>query len=346
MAISWSWAFNNESGVDLEDMGWVLESTWSGRGQPSTTFTYTYAGSPTRYSWKQDNNSGGNEISHPLVTFQPQGWVTYAVYYDSASIGFFARIFEIVGNGASTYLFHQGSGVMALYVRNTLKVTFNDPLLTNQWNYISVKYDMTGTTWTGQVYVNGVEQTTLQSQGGGSATTNGQVKFYGSSSVNGQNTYFAQIIQYDDPNDAGETPYFVTRCDPLSDRGSTPGKWTPTGGGSDFSQLGSPFDPLSYVENTSPVSGDYVECRASPLSDASQLNLSGVTVAAITTHDYTEGTGVSARCGIADAAATVFGDPVTPTASTTSYCFATSDQQPSGGNWVTGSSVIVRHEIV
>jgi hypothetical protein len=278
-----------------------------------------------------------------LTTFQPQGWVTFAVFYDAASINSFKRIFEIVGNGASTYLFHQGSGVVALYVRNTLKVTFNDSLLTNQWNYIAVRYDMTATTWTGQVYVNGVEQTTLQSQTGGNVTTNGQVKFYGSTSGT-RTTYFGQIIQYDDPNDAGETPYFVTRCDPLSDR-ATSGTWTSTGA-NNFSQLGSPFDPVSYVENASPSSGDYVECRASPLSDASQLNLSGVTVAAITTHDYTEGTGVSARCGIADAAATVFGDPVTPTASTTSYCFATSDQQPSGGNWVTGSSVIVRHEIV
>ena len=344
MAISWSWAFNNESGVDLEDMGWVLESTWSGRGQPSTTFTYTYAGSPTRYSWKQDNNSGGNEISPPLVTFQPQGWVTYAVYYDSASIGFYARLFEILGNGASTYLFHGGSGVISLYVKNTFKATFNDPLLTNQWNYIAVKYDMTATTWTAQVYVNGVEQTTLQSQTGANVTTNGQVKFYGSSSVNGQNTYFAQIIQYDDPADAGETPYFVTRCDPLSDR-ATSGTWTSTGA-NNFSQLGSPFSQATYVENASPSTGDYVECRASPLSDASQLNLSGVTVAAITTHDYTEGTGVDVRAGIADAAATVFGDPVTPALGVTSYCFATSETQPSGGNWVTGSSVIVRHEIV
>jgi len=344
MAISWSWAFGNESGIFLENMGWVLESTSSTRGQPDSTRVYSYAGSPTRWSWAQDNNSGGNEISPPLTTFQPQGWVTYAVYYDSASVGFFARIFEILGNGASTYLFHQGNGVIALYVKNTLKVTFNDPFLTNQWNYVSVRYDMTGTTWTAQVYVNGVEQTTLQSQTGANVTTNGQVKFYGSSSVNGRNTYFAQIVQYDDPNDAGETPYFVTRCDPLSDR-ATSGTWTSTGA-NNFSQLGSPFDPLSYVENGSPSSGDYVECRSSPLSDASQLNLSGVTVAAITTHDYTEGTGVDVRCGIADAGAVVLGDPVTPTATTTSYCFATSDQQPSGGNWVTGSSVIVRHEIV
>ena len=344
MAITWSWAFGNESGVDLEDMGWVLESTWSGRGEPSTAFTYTYAGSPTRYSWVQDNNSGGNEISPPLATFQPQGWVTYAVYYDSASIGFYAVLFTVNGNGSAVYLRHDGNGVISLFVRNTFKTTFNDSLLTNQWNYIAVKYDMTGTTWEGQVYVNGVQQTGLESQGGGSATTNGQVKLFGSSSVNGKNTYFAQIIQYDGPADAGETPYFVTRCDPLSDR-ATSGTWTSTGA-NNFSQLGSPFSQATYVENASPSTGEYVECRASPLSDASQLNLSGVTVAAITTHDYTEGTGVDVRCGIADAAATVFGDPVTPSLGVTSYCFATSETQPSGGNWVTGSSVIVRHEIV
>jgi hypothetical protein len=343
MAISWSWAFGNESGIFLENMGWVLESTSSARGQPDSTIVYSYAGSPTRYSWAQDANSGGDEISPPLTTFQPQGWITFAVYYDAASLNFFSNPIRIAGSGSTIYLRHDGAGVISLFVRNTLKTTFNDPLLTNQWNYIAVKYDMTTTTLSAQVYFNGVEQTTLQTQTGGGVTTNGQITLLGSTSGT-RTTYFGQIIQYDDPADAGETPYFVTRCDPLSDR-ATSGTWTSTGA-NNFSQLGSPFDPLSYVQNASPSTGDYVECRASPLSDASQLNLSGVTVAAITTHDYTEGTGVSARCGIADAAATVFGDPVTPTASTTSYCFATSDQQPSGGNWVTGSSVIVRHEIV
>jgi hypothetical protein len=343
MAISWSWAFNNESGVDLANMGWVLESTSSTRGQPSTAFTYTYAGSPTRYSWAQDANSGGDEISPPLTTFQPQGWITFAVYYDAASLGFFSNPIRIAGNGSTIYLRHDGNGVISLFVRNVLKATFNDPLLTKQWNYIAVRYDMTTTTWSAQVYVNGVEQTPLESQTGGGVTTNGQVTLLGSTSGT-RTTYFAQIIQYDDPNDAGETPYFVTRCDPLSDR-ATSGTWTSTGA-NNFSQLGSPFNQATYVENGTPSTGDYVECRASPLSDASQLNLSGVTVAAITTHDYTEGTGVDVRCGIADAAATVFGDPVTPSLGVTSYCFATSETQPSGGNWVTGSSVIVRHEIV
>ena len=58
-------------------------------------------------------------------------------------------------------------------------------------------------TWSGRVYVDGVAVTALHTDSQSAETTGG---LFCGGTTNGQHTYFAQIIAYDDTADAGQTP--------------------------------------------------------------------------------------------------------------------------------------------
>ena len=345
MAVHWSWAFGAESGATLSgDMGWTVPVA-GGTVTGDSGVTYTYAGSPTRYSMSV---SSFRHIRTPSAVFVPEGWLAMPIYcatdwYKQATNG---TIFEIVATSGKRIYAYQTSpsgtaptGTIEVFVGSTSVGTFN--LQVNTWYYLAVKYKIDDANWSVDVFVDGASVASGTSAEGSESTgTYG----FGGFSYNGL-AHVGQIIVYDWSGTGQEDAIFVTRCDSISDRAVT-GTWTPSTGTDQYDVIDSPFSTATYTENTSASVGVYVECRSSPLSDASQLNLSGVTVRSVCTHDFSEGSGVSVKASICDSTACTSGAAVTPATGTTSYCFAVSDTQPSGGAWQTGSSVIVKHEVV
>lgn len=337
MSLKWCWAFGQESSALLQsDMGWVWGNTSTGTGQPTNTITYTYAGSPGRYSWSQDDG-GANSFTLPATSFTPQGWVSIAFYADGTAYNF-SRLIEIRGgtSGRSIYLQGNGAAGMSLYVDNVFKETFTLPL--NDWQYVSLQYDFTATLWEGRAYVNGAAATAAYTDSR-SAETTGITLLAGC--VGGTRaSLFAQIAIYDDTADAGQTPYYCTRVAPDTDT-STVGTWVPTGADNHSSTNTDPFSAASYTEEATPSSGDQVVTSLAALNTA--LGVTAGTVVGCTAHTYSSGTAVQAFAAVRDSGGSyAVGATVTPdTPPDTTYAFAT---QTAG---FTGTSTInFKYEIV
>ena len=160
MAIKWSWAFGPESATTLETMGWDAEDTSTSYGEPSTAITYTYTGSPTRYSWRQDDYAFGQQIRIPTGCSGPEGWIAAPVYV-SGTYTQGRSVIQVVGASSGRYISIQmktsATDTFALYVDNTEKATFT--MTANDWHYVALQYSMTGSTWSGRVYVDGTAAT-------------------------------------------------------------------------------------------------------------------------------------------------------------------------------------------
>ncbi len=345
MSVHWSWAFGAESGATLSgDMGWTVPVA-GGTVTGDSGVTYTYSGSPTRYSMSL---SSFRHIRTPPAVFIPEGWLAMPIYcatnwYSEATNG---TIFEVVATSGKRIYAYQTSpsgtaptGTIEVFVGSTSVGTFN--LQVNTWYYVAVKYKIDDANWSVDVFVDGASVVSGTSAEGSEST--GTYGFGGFSYAG--LAHVGQMIVYDWTGTGQEDPQFVTRCDPISDAGSS-GAWSPSAGTDQFDVIDSPFSTATYTENTSASVGDYVECRSSPLTDASQLNLSGVTVRSVSAHDFSEGSGISVKASICDASACASGGAVTPSTGITSYCFSTSDTEPSGGAWTTSSTIGVKHEVV
>ena len=344
MAIKWSWAFGTETPTVLEEMTWDFQSV--GAGAASTTQTYTYVGSPTRRSMAMDDPFLSNLFRAPTDAFSPQGWLSAAVYIDfNAGAGTNSNtILSITGGGTSRGIYIRSTNVStntySLYVDNVFKENFT--LLPNRWNYIGLLYDMSSNPWSGRVYVDGVAVTALHTDAQSAETTGG---LFCGGTTNGQHTYFAQIIAYDDTADAGQDPYFVTRVDPMADTSTTPGggAWTSTAA-DNHSALESPFSAASYVNNDPTVGGNDVIVSTTNL--ATQLGTVPSTVAAVTVHTWATGSGVTGRTELSDDNATyTAGNTITPSVNAT-YTYATNIAQPSGGAWTSASNIFYKYEVI
>lgn len=341
MAIKWSWAFGTETPTVLEEMTWDFQTLAA--GAVSTTQTYTYVGSPARRSMAMDDPFLSNLFRVPTEAWSAQGWLSAAVYIDlNAGAGTNSNtILSVVGGGTSRGIYIRstniGTNTFSLYVDNNFKENFT--LLPNRWNYIGLQYDMSTGTWSGRVYVDGVAVTALHTDPQSAETTGG---LFCGGTTNGQHTYFAQIIAYDDTADAGQTPYFVTRVDPMSDTGTT-GTWTTTSG-DNHSALESPFNSATYVNNDPSTAGNDVVVSTTNL--ATQLGTVPTTVAAVTVHAWATGSGVTGRSELSDDNATyTAGNTITPSVNAT-YTYATDTSQPSGGSWTSASNIFYKYEVI
>ena len=339
MAIKWSWAFGTEITTVLESMGWDWQNT--GAGAPSTTETYTYVGSPSRNSMSQDDPFFGELFRAPTQAFAPQGWVACAVYHDASTAVNDRNIVLVTGGGSGQSIYirltNAGTNTAALYVDNNFKESFT--LLPDRWNYIALQYDMSGATWSGRAFVDGVAMTATHTDPR-SAETTGGVYFGGV--TNGKCTYYAQAIVYDNTADAGQTPYFVTRVNPMADTGTT-GAWTSTAA-DNHSALESPFNAASYVNNDPTAGGNDVVVSTTNL--ATQLGTAPTTVAAVTVHTWATGSGVTGRTELSDDnAAYTVGNTITPSVNPT-YSYATDVAQPSGGAWTSASNIFYKYEVI
>ena len=347
MAVSWSWAFGLESTETLDDeMQWTFSSISTGAGQPSSSFTYTYALSPTRYSLAFDEGGFPAPLFIlPTDVFQPSGWITMAVYAD-ATWQQGKHILKVTGgaSGRSTWIEMKNSvsNLWKLMVDNVERATFT--MLTNDWQYLALKYDMGSATlnvWSGQVWLNGAFVTNTftaprDEETAGSYTTQGSV-------TGTRAMYVAQYVVYDDLADAGEVPLFVTRIAPNADT-SEVGVWVPLGGVAGDPNYpvtnNNPFDNTTYTEEAAPTSGDNVVTEVDNL--AVQLGVASNDVLGVTNHTYSSGTALQAFASVGVQGTYTDGATVTPDASPdTTYAFAT---RTTG---FTGSSVVeCKYEIV
>ena len=342
MAITWSWAFGAETTTQLEEMGWDWQAPAA--GNPVTTTQYTYIGSPTRYSMSQNDQLFSDLFRLPTQTFQPQGWVSFAFYYNSATATLSGRNLVSVtdgssGNGVYIRLTNAATNTYGLYVDNVFKEAFT--MFPDRWNYVGLQYDMSTSTWSGRVFLDGVAVTSTHTDSRAIVSTGG---VFFSGLTNGYDTFFAQVVLYDNPADAGETPYFVTRVDPMADTSTTPGVgWTSTAA-DNHSALESPFDGTSYVNNDPTAGGNNVIVSTTNL--ATQLGTVPTTVASVTVHTWATGSGVQGRTELSDDNATyTAGNTVTPSVNAT-YTYAHSETQPSGGPWTSASNIFYKYEVI
>lgn len=340
MALLWSWAFGQETAATLnDDMEFSLTSALSGY-VPSNAFTYTYAGSPARWSLRMNF---GSDLFVPTQVFSPQGWITMAMYNDAASVGNGTQFIQAFGgvSGRSTYITitNAASFTFALYVDNTFKESFSFSI--NNWRFIALQYDMSGVTWSGRAYVDGVAVTALHTDTQ-SAEVTGGYHIEGFSA----NSYLAQIAIYDDLADAGEIPKFVTRISPDTDS-SEVGVWTPSAGATNVGVTANdPFDPATYTEDTTPVSGENVVTTFAA-DIATQLGVSPTTIDGVTTHAYASGTAIDTFASCGAAGAFTDGANFTPDVADTTYGYATAPINPSTvATWVGTDTVQTKFEIV
>lgn len=344
MAIKWSWAFGTETPTVLEEMGWDWQNVAG--GAVSTTQTYSYVGSPTRRSMSQDDPLFNELFRVPTPAFSPQGWVSTAVYFDSATALSGKTILSVLGGSSNRSIYirldNAATNTAQLYVDNTPKQTFT--LLGDRWNYIALQYDMSAISWTGRVFVDGVAVTSTQTDSRSAETTGG---IFLGGITDGFFTYYAQVIVYDDTADSGETPYFVTRVDPMADTSTTPGVgWTSTAA-DNHSALESPFDSTSYVNNDPTAGGNDVIVSTTNL--ATQLGTVPTTVAAVTVHTWATGSGVTGRTELSDDNATyTAGNTITPSVNAT-YSYVTDTTLPSSGGltpWTSASDIYYKYEVI
>ena len=334
MAVKWSWAFGNETPTIMRDyMGWSFDQTSTSRNSAVTTPVYTYASYPgTRYSMALSDD----DIAVPSSAVPVQGWYSVAMQ-PTVSYRPFQTFLAVYGGGSNRSIYIQVASESAwnLYVDNTFKETFTAPAL-GDWHYIALKYDMSTSTWSGQVYVNGAAATASYTDAR-SAETVASAEFRGMTDGYKQ-TFIAQIIFYDDLSDSGESPLFVSRVGPTADTSET-GTWAPSSGATNFGvTANNPYDNSTYTQEAAPSSGDNVVTEAVL---ATELGLTPGIVRGGTNHTYSSGTNLQAFASIRDSAgAYTNGATVTPDSADTTYAYGTS-------TGLTGSSTInVKYEVV
>ena len=338
MAIKWSWAFGPETGVELEEMGWTIDD--AAYVAPSTAYTYTYTGSPTRYSLAIDDDY--SETNIPVGCTPLEGWAAMPVYasgsYDQGNT--LMKITAADGYYISIHMKNAVSNTFALWVRNVEKATWTMPL--NDWNYVALQYSITGSTWSGRAYVDGAAVTSeFTNAGAASATAQLTVKGVASST---RSTYLGQIVTFDSKADAGHTPRYCTRIEPTVDT-STVGVWTPNVGTHDFAVLSGSFDASTFTENSGSTIGD--NCRVEAQNLATQLGVSPTSIAGITVHAWATGSGQNGFAAISDNNSNYDnGAAITPDTNDPTYAFSTAPDKPSdAAGWSATSSVYFKYEV-
>ncbi len=349
MAVHWSWPWGQESSLELEtNMGWDFRLTSSSNGQPDSTTVYTYANSPTRYSWAQDDAIFNNYFTLPIVAWVPAGWLC-APFYAAGALND-SIMLEVKGgsSGKRIYVEARQTGTGKLYVDDTWKANFAG-LTSNNWHFLALQYDMSSGNWSGQVYLDGVAVTSAYTEPEPAETSGNYILHGFTSGIRA--TYWGGIIVYNSTGDSGEVPRFVTRVAPNADGtgvGGTVGTWNPSSGAGnpDFSVTNTdPFTNSSFTQESSPSSSD--QCVTEVTNMATQLGITPSAIDGITGHTYSSGTGVTVQSGTGSGASYTSGDNAVPNSGDTTYCFSTAPVDPTGGGaWSSATTVRFRYKVV
>ena len=356
MGVNWSWAWGSPTGAEtalvLEtSAGWDFSTTSAGYVSPHISggaIEFSYAGSPTRYTM---NFRGTASARTPLGIGAPQGWLCGHFYLNNPG-GFSAlQILTVYSTSSSRYISVNSAALntLQLYVDNAFAEHTTATFAPQTWHHVALKYDMVGgaapgatTTWSGQIYVNGVAVTLLQTD----ASSISQVSSYfriGGASASGtlaQGTYWSGLVNYDDMADPGSTSRFVTRVSPTADV-SEVGSWSPASGGTtQTTELASPLNTATTVTEPTPASGENVVLNVNNL--ATQLGITP-NIYGVSAHGYADGVGISIEAAVGEGATYTTGSSVVAGAAT--YATATAPTKPAGGAWSSGDTVLLKFEV-
>jgi len=346
MTVKWSWAWGSETAATLEtDAGWDFSSTSASNAIPRATGAgypeFTYAGSPTRFMMNLKSSTWARS---PLGVGAPQGFVSSHFFLNSASGFSNYQILNAIAssNGRSTYVMSQAVDSLKLYVDHAFKEQTSAGVAPPQtWHSIALKYDMSGTAWSGQIFLNGVPVTSAYTDSG-VAQTDCYFRISGArndSLVNG--TYWAGIVHYDDLADAGELSRYVTRANPTADVGSTGGAWVPAVNQS--AELVSPLDTATTVDAAAPIPTDFLTINVNNLS--TQLGISP-NITGVSVHGFASGVGSSVVAGVSSSSGVSFVDGAAVVTGSGSYCTASSGVDPNtGSTWLVGAVPYLRLKI-
>ena len=344
MAVKWSWAWGPETAVELEVMGWDWQSTDPTYGAPRTDIVYTYPGSPSRYSWGQDDQYLQTTFVLPEETFVPEGWICVPFYANGTSGT--NRCIEIRGAGTGDSIWIAGTstdGIWELKIDNTFKGNFT--LVQGDWNYLAMKYTMANTEWGCEVFVNGLS--VASGSKSNVAETLGEFKMNGN--INGtRDAIYGQFVVWDSLSDAGHVPMYVTRVNPSVDTAAPgAGVWTPSVGSDNFAVLSGTFDESTFTSNTGSATGDKVVCQVTgALGLITQLGTTPDSISGITVHCWASGSGQNGFTALSDNNSTyTSGTHITPEINDPTYCFSTDALQPSGPAWNATSSLYIKYEV-
>ncbi len=292
MPLKWSWAFGPETSSELNTLGqWGTVST--GNSQPVTTPVRTYAGSVgTRHSMNvKDSGNGMLQIPLNETSITNRGWLSGYIFISNPTNFGNESVIIVKGAGSGKDIradADSGTRVLNFYVNNVFIGT-SSSLPHSTWHHVSIKFDMSTTTWAGELWINGVQEITATKTGATAET--GFVGKFGSAHqpyawVDG--AFWSDITLYDDPADPCPVDQFVTRIAADSDS-SDNGAWNPASGGGQYGDLAPPIAVIPVVSEPTPSSGENVVIETNILSV--KLGISPTNIYGVTSHSYAAGTG-------------------------------------------------------
>lgn len=343
MAIHWHWAFGSETPAELLANADFSFGTIAGYVE-SATDPYTYAGSPAK--WSMRSTASGNLMTYPAVASPgPIGAVSIAIRNSAGNWNTASNLLEVESTDGvrlnSVYV-RASVGSVSLYVDNIFKVT-TAVYDWSSWRYLTLKYDMSGAVWSGQIFIDGVAATALLTD---AAAAIASTVLHTGGAHTTSSTYVGQIIVHDNIVDPSEVPRFVTRIPPNAD-GVNIGVWVPFSGGTDFAELAPPIDPASYTEEAAPIVLDRVEVLTNGAGSDINTALGAVAgvVDSVAVHSFSSGQTITARAIVGDGVAETPGTTATVNATTT-YLPAVANTKPSGGAWTGTDAPNFVYEVV
>jgi len=354
MSVKWSWAWGDGAvetpAVMAADMGFAYSSTNAAVTTIDSLNTYTYAGSPTRYSLRMDNFM---TVDMPGGVADIRGWICIPVYVTAATgLQGNRKLIRLWGTGLpgnpEIYLTLFGGPTTAssigLWIAGVNVATSANIDWLTTWNYVALKFDASiAPNWTASVWVNGAEVISNQTQAA-TPTNTFDLQFTALSGGDREWT-IGQVVVYDDPADAGQTPRFCTRINPTVDiPADTVGTWAPSTGVDNWAVVDSPFSTSTYTSNGTAASGDKFVCTAGNFT--ALLGVAPGVVDGVTLHDWSSGSGASIFAAVGESTGPTYtnGTPITPSGAS-SYAYATAPTNPAAGDWAAANTVVVKHEV-
>ena len=345
--IKWSWMFGPETSNQLaNEMGWARSHASS--NYPSDTYTYTYPGDPQeaadiRRSYSLYSNYN---LTTPILTAATSGSISVPVYFDGIPQTNSDDLILVMNSslGTAFEIESMTGGGFQLKVAGVIKETITGFPSADNWTYLTLKYDMSTTPYSAQMWINGSGSGTTYTETGAPQTIDGSVRITGlNTSAGYRDAYFGQIATYSDWVDT-ETPKYVTRVNPTVDTSET-GSWAPSVGTDNFAVLSSSYNSSTFTSNTGSSVGDKVICQAQNL--ATQLGTTPSLIDGITVHAWASGSGQNGFTALSDDNATyISGTHITPDINDPTYCFSSAPDQPSDvGAWTATSSLYIKYEV-
>ena len=349
MPLKWSWAFGPETSADLNTLGqWGTIST--GNSQPVTTPVRTYVGSVgTRYSMNvRDSSNSMLQIPLNETSNTNRGWLSGYIYTSNTSNFGNEGVISIKGQGTTWQIradADSGTRALNFYVANTFKGT-SSSLPASTWHHVSIKFDMSTSTWAGELWINGVQEITS------TETSTAETGFTGLFGTTHQanfpdTSFWSDITLYDNLSDPCPVDQFVTRIAADSDS-SDNGTWSPVSapgpGGPQSTALLPPIAVGPVVSEATPSSGEYVEIETNILS--AKLGISPTNIYGVTSHSYAAGTGgFSIFTDIAAAGGPTATAGASAVIGSNTYVTVTAPTAPGIGVWVAGMGVLLKTEV-